>query len=497
MLNNNYNPDVLSCLANLSNDEVFTPPKLANDILDLLPNEIWSDPNITFLDPVCKSGVFLREIAKRLDKGLEKVIKQKQKRINHIFTKQIFGIAITELTSLMTRRTIYGSKNANSKFSFCEAFESSNGNIFFKRMDHSWEQGRCIYCGGTKDIYERDSSAESYAYNFIHINNPEDIFNMKFDVIIGNPPYQLSDGGAQASAIPIYHKFVLQAIKLNPRYLVMITPSRWFAGGRGLDEFRNTMLHDGRIREIHDFIRGEDVFPGVQIKGGVSYFLWQRETEGECKVFSYEDGKLISKSSRPLLEKGADCFVRYNEAISILRKVLSKNEESFSQLVSSQKPFGLRGFFSDFQEKEFKHSVKLYLNQKIGWIRKDQIELNENWVDKYKILIPRNSGIGSMKKDILKPIIAGPNTCCTETYLVIGPFEDEESAQNACSYIHTRFFHLLLALKKVSQGLSKNVFSFIPIQDFSRSWSDKDLFRIYNLSKEEILYIENNIPAFD
>ena len=492
-----YNPDVLTCLANLSNDEVFTPPSLVNDILDLLPNDLWSNPDAKFLDPVSKSGVFLREIAKRLDKGLESKISNKQVRINHIFNTQLYGISITELTSLLSRRSVYGSKIANGKYSFCDNFKDEQGNIRYERMKHTWQSGKCTYCGASQEVYDREDTLETYAYNFIHIDKPEKIFNMKFDVIVGNPPYQLSDGGAQASAIPLYHKFIEQAKKLNPKYLLMITPSRWFAGGRGLDEFRDEMLQDNRIREIHDFIRADDVFPGVEIKGGVSYFVWDRENKGLCKVFSYDEGKLTSISERPLLENGSDTFIRYNEPIPILRKVLTHKESSFSEIVSSQKPFGLRGFFNDYKNKPFEKSIKLYANQKIGYITIDQVPIKQNWINKYKILIPRNSGIGSMKKDWLKPIVAEPNTCCTETYIVIGPFNNEISAQNAYSYMQTKFFHLLMALKKVSQGLSNKVFSFVPIQDFNEPWTDEKLYKKYNLTREEIDFIESMIRPMD
>ena len=496
MRQTNYNPDVLSCLANLSNDEVFTPPAVVNQMLDMLPAELWSNPDATFLDPACKTGAFLREIAKRLMVGLEKLIPDREERANHIFTKQLFGIAITELTALLSRRSVYCSKRANGKYSVCSEFSNEQGNILYTRLSHTWEKGRCVFCGASQEVYNRGDELESHAYQFIHTNHPEKIFNMRFDVIIGNPPYQLSDGGAQASAMPIYQLFVEQAMKLNPRYLCMIIPARWYAGGRGLDSFRSQMLQDKRIRVLHDFINANLCFPNVEIKGGVCYFLWNRDETGMCKVVTHISDNSISMSDRFLLEKGSDVFIRLNEAIPILHKVQARKEKTLDTILSSQKPFGLRTFFKG--EDIYKSGyIKVYANKSIGYVQRNLITQNQKWIDMHKIIIPRAIGSGDSLEDIVKPIYSEPNSCCTETYIVMGPFQSKKEVENAITYIKTKFFHFLLTLKKNTMMASKTVYSFVPLQDFSEPWTDEKLYKKYNLTAEEIAFIESMIRPMD
>jgi site-specific DNA-methyltransferase (adenine-specific) len=496
MIQINYNPDVLVCLANLSNDEVFTPPNLASNVLDLLPDHIWCDSNAKFLDPVSKSGVFLREMAKRLMKGLENEIPDTQNRINHILKYQLYGIAITELTSLLSRRTLYCTKTANSKYSVCDEFDDEMGNIFFSSTSHTWNNGKCTYCGTSSEAYKQEG-LESHAYNFIHIDDIKDIFNMKFDVIVGNPPYQLSDGGAAASAIPLYHKFVQQAKRLEPKYICMIIPSRWFSGGKGLDEFRDEMLNDDRIRVLNDFHNAGDCFPNVEIKGGVCYFLWDRDNRGMCKVISHDGSGEATEVIRPLLENNTDTFIRYNGAISILNKVKEMSEESLDKIISSRKPFDLTTNFTEFKDIEFEDCIKIYANQKIGYIKREVITKNVEWIDMYKVITPYAIGSGDSKKDIVKPILAIPGTCCTETYIVFGPFSNENEANNLISYIKTKFFHFMLTLKKNTQHATSKAYTLVPMQNFNESWSDDKLYKKYRLTDNEIAFIEDMIRPMD
>lgn len=497
----NYNPDVLSCLANLSNDEVFTPPNLVNDILDLLPTELWSNPNTKFLDPVSKSGVFLREMAKRLMKGLEAHIPDDQERLNHIFSQQLYGIAVTELTSLLSRRSVYCSKNAIGEYSICETFTSEQGNIHYKRTQHTWQGGKCTYCGASQEVYDREDAFETYAYNFIHTNKPEKIFNMKFDVIVGNPPYQLSDGGAGVSAKPLFHLFVNQAKKLNPKYLTMIIPARWYAGGKGLDEFREQMLSDERIKILYDFESSKDCFEGVNIAGGICYFLWDKDYSGECKVINVNKYQKIEKNRK--LNK-YEIFIRTNNAIGIVEKVLSKSTDTWDNHNYPRNPFG---FVTKYRGKKspFSNSIRLLSSDGFSYVDRKDVLKNKQLIDNYKILIgrlvPSNGELDVNPNDgykvITNPRIIGPNEVTTESYLMIGAFKIGIEAKHFQEFMTLKFTRFLLRQAISSVNVTKDSFRFIPFENFTEPWTDEKLYKKYGLTNDEISFIESMIRPMD
>jgi hypothetical protein len=497
---NNYNPDVLTCLANLSNDEVFTSPQLANKILDLLPANIWQSKTVTFLDPGTKSGVFLREITRRLNKGLEDEIPDLQERINHILNDQVFGMSITELTGLLSRRSLYCSKAANGKYSLSTNLVNPDGNIRSNPGGHSWTNGKCTFCGASEAEYDRGESLEAHAYEFIHTNKPEKIFNMKFDVIIGNPPYQLSTGGSGAQAKPMYHLFIQQAMKLNPRFLAMIVPSRWFAGGMGLDAFRESMLHDKRISHMVDFTNAKDCFAGISLSGGVNYFLWQREYSGPCEFTSVHDNQ--SNTKIRFLDEFS-VLVRHNEAVDIIHKVRTKNEPNITSIVSSINPFGF-GTASRGESTKFKNSITLNHSKGVGYIATSEITQGKDLLKKYKVMVSQTTSehAGEPAKDGKFKLLAtvkvlGPNEICTFSYITIGSFDTEIEAKNLKKYLETKFARFLVLQAISSIHLSKDKFVFLPIQDFTKIWDDKALNKKYNLMPEEIDYIDSMMKPID
>ena len=496
-----YNPDVLSCLANLSNDEVFTPPEIVNAMLDMLPQELFKNPDTTFLDPACKTGAFLREIAKRLIKGLAPQFPDLQERIDHIFHKQLFGIAITELTSLLSRRGLYCSKYPNSEFSVSH-FSDAEGNIRYKRINHTWKDGRCIFCGASQKEYERGEELETHAYEFIHTVNAEKIFDMKFDVIIGNPPYQLNDGGNGASARSIYHLFVMQAMKLQPRYLSMIIPARWYTNGKGkgIDEFRDLMLNCNQISNLVDFANSADCFPGVTIAGGVCYFLWERDYKGKCKVIN-KTTQTETTADRYLGE--FNILVRNNIAINIIEKLHLNDTSTFSRQVKPRSYFSIFSTARGTENRTLTDDVILLSSSGKGFYQRQKASDRDNIIDKYKVIITYamsggNKPTSEGNYQVISSLqILQPNEVCSETYLILGVYDNEEQAQNLVSYVSTKFFRFLLLQALTSIHITKDSFCFVPIQDYSKPWNDEELYEKYSLTNNEIGYINSIIKPME
>lgn len=536
-----HNPDVLTCIANLSNDEVFTPPELANQMLDTLERawagsnhgeSIWANATVTFLDPFTKSGVFLRQIVSRLTDGLADAIPDLSDRVDHILTKQVYGIGITQLTALLARRSVYCSKDAMGPHSVAKSFDRAWGNVWFERTEHTWVgrkkerrvtpdtdgeelvelrgTGKCEFCGAAEAEYARGSDLETHAYAFIHTHNIKsriaELFgaDMQFDVIIGNPPYQLSDAGFGTSATAIYHRFVEQAINLEPAYLTMVTPSRWFAGGKGVDRFRADMLTSGRLRTIVDYPNSGELFPDVDIKGGISYFLWDRNYRGDCEVTVVRHSQRSGPHRRDLGE--FDVLVRDQRGLNILHKVLAFDERSLSDVTSARWAFGteLTSNFKNFYTPRKAESLRLYMqggNRDI-WVDPSVVTRNHELIGTWKVLLPKagpgNSG-GHVVPDMVlgRPIIAEPGSVCTLTYLVAGPLQDKVAANSLASYVRTRFVRFLVSLRKPSQDAPRGVYAWVPQQIWDRTWTDADLYAKYGITDDEIAFIETMVRPME
>ena len=507
-----YKPDVLMCLADLSNDEVFTPPDVANQILDMLPQQLFRDPNTKFLDPALKSGVFLREIAKRLIAGLADKIPNLQERCDWIFKNQLYGIAITELTSLLGRRSVYCSKYPNSPFSITK-FDDVQGNIKFHKIRHRWDHagvnGKCVFCGTAYDGDLGDinrEGMETHAYEFIHTLHPEEIFNMKFDVICANPPYQLSDGGSGTgiSAKPIYHFFVEQAKKLNPRYMTMIIPSRWFAGGKGLDKFREEMLKDKRITKIYDYMSSKDCFPGVNIAGGVNYFLWERDTKKQCEIHNCSSEQDDIVSVRSLDE--FPVFIRDNRAIDIIHKFLTSGDPCLADHTFTRNPFGFvskeRGVKDPIQGVP---NVKLISSGGTGYVKRSDIKKNHDQIDKYKVsigkIVPSNGEVDTDPKNGYKVTtstrILSPGEIMTESYLMLHTFESKSEAENFADYMALKFPRFMMKHTLSSMNISTQNFMFVPFLNYSHKWTDEEIYDRYGLNAQEREYVNALIRAMD
>ncbi|WP_315549718.1 Eco57I restriction-modification methylase domain-containing protein [Microbacterium aurum] len=517
-----HNPDVLTCIANLSNDEVFTPPELANQMLDTVANAwavahdgavIWENPDVTFLDPFTKSGVFLREITRRLTEGLAEWEPDLETRVDHILTKQVYGIGITQLTALLARRSVYCSKDATGEHSIAKSFDRHWGNIWFERTEHTWAGDRCAYCGAAKAGYERGDALESHAYAFIHTTNPRALLatmfgaDVQFDVIIGNPPYQLSTGGGTGTqqARPLYNLFVERAQALAPGAVCIVTPSRWFSGGMNLDAFRASMLDGRNLRKLVDFPDSRTAFGSVDIAGGVSYFLWDGGYRGQCEVTTVRPDGTTVVAIRDL--DAHNVFVRDNEAADLLDRVRSAADfKPFSALVSAVSPFGLAtSFRGEASAEGIPDPIVVRSTAGRHFASRKLIVKNRTLIDRWKVLLSSTSSehAGQAAKDGRKRVLsrielAEPGVVMTHSYLAIGPLANESEARNVAAYLRTRFVRYLASLTIITQHVSKATFDFVPAQDFAQVWTDSDLYAKYGLNDQEIALIESQIkPMID
>jgi site-specific DNA-methyltransferase (adenine-specific) len=529
------NFDILETITNVGNDEVFTPVEVCNKVLDMLPTEVWSNPDYKWLNPVDKNGVFHREIALRLDTGLSLWEPDLIKRRKHILQNMLFSIGLTKFTSEVARRTLYycsvanraddglRDKDGHSINGYAigngEWFNTYEGNIKNPVTTHQFKKGKCVFCGIREDSkYNDPKQIEHYAYEFIHkkqlLTHLQDRFFegdriMKFDIIVGNPPYHLNDGGGSgSSSIPIYNIFVKQAISLNPRYISMIIPSRWFSGGKFLDDFRQMMLTDKRIREIHDYIDIREVFPTVSFDGGVNYFLWDAEHSYECDFYLHKlDGQII-KSKRNLSENGAvDILIRDEISLSILELVNSKGHDSFSKLVSNRNPFGVTNdqleAITVSKKSDYSILGRFSNQREFRYLKKDYIiSKGHDLLMNYKLFVSKADGAaGSIGNPIPariigSPVDGNPGDICSETFLAVGPFHDKTNMNNVSSYMKTKFFRFMVGIRK-NKNMTSKTYSFVPMLDMNRLWTDSDLYNYFELDKVMIDFIELHIDNLD
>jgi|LSQX01.1.fsa_nt_gb superfamily II DNA or RNA helicase len=462
--------DIFDYIPPQKTNQIFTPRRVVNMMVDMLEKanpEIFSDYTIRFLDPYAKSGLYIAEIVRRLHHGLEEQIPNSKERIKWILENQVYAIAPSNI--------IY---NIVKNFIFPADVEISTKNLveidLAKHLD---------------EVNWRDRIAEAFGGE-----------DLKFDVIIGNPPYQMeSDGGTRD--IPIYHKFVEQAKVFKPSYLIMIMPSRWMGGGLGLTSFRRTMLADTQIRELVDYPASEDIFPGVEVKGGVCYLLWKKDCRGDCLITTVRGLERVGPVSRALDEY--DILVRDSRALPILRKVLNQKEQSITDILSVDKEFGWTSNFSGFHHKEAPGRIPLYYNRGgkrlIGWIDRSDVQKSLHLIDTWKVLIPKAGSDGGKRLPdyvLGKSLIAESPSVCTQTYLFFF-LNSLEQARSLNSYLETRFFRFLVSLRKMTQDATRSTYLWVPVQEWDRIWTDEMLYEKYNLSDEEIHFIESMVRPME
>ena len=458
-----------------------------------------SDTNI--LEINSKSGLYPLFVAYSIYRNLiadeypnikfnQLTIKEQQVCWDKAVANNIFVVCKTPMAKSITKRTLVGFRNA-------------------KVNTHHFEDLVNQITNKPSNFIKKIKKGQSYWKT----NNNN---NMKFNAIVGNPPYMEMDGGAQASAKPIYNQFVEIAKKIEPQYISMIMPSRWYSGGKGLDEFRDNMLNDKHIAVLHDFLNPEQVFPRTNIRGGVCYFLWDYDhnnVESLTKVVTHQLNKDAVSAVRSLKTKNVDVFIRHNVAVNIVQKITSKNDfTTMSEHISVLRPFGFRGYFvkdEKFRDdkKGLKNPITCYgKGKKVGYVELDEVKVRQNWINKYKVYTPRANNVGTeLNDDNLNSFIGAPGTICTESYIVIGVDLDldKNTAIYVSKYLSTRFLRFMHSLVKASQDATSKTYKFVPLQDFTKNsdidWNqsieeiNSQLYEKYNLTSEEIEFIESMI----
>ncbi len=505
-----HRPDILECLANLSSDEVFTPPAFARGMLDRLPDRVWRDPSLKWLDPCTKSGIFLYEAAQRLMEGLKSEIPDYRDRREHIYRNMLYGIAISELTGLISRRTLYHCKDASLGAYSIVRFDNPEGNIRFPEVQFEGKGEKRIHFGVSKAKKRIEEGREAHIYPFLHMSLRE-IFeedNMHADIIIGNPPYHMQDGGGTGkSAIPLYNRFVEKAKEMDPELLTFVIPARWYAGGKGLDNFRSEMLSDTKISILVDYPRSGDVFPDVDIAGGICSFLRDKNHQGDCLVLP--NGETRGATLRRL--DAHQVFVRDSRDVAILEKVLKKTKaqgwDVMSSVVRPRNFYGLQAHKlpESISDEQFSSEATMLVTKDGDkYIPKDAVSKNADTINHWKVIISKTSSehAGESNKQglrnvISKPRVIPPNSACTETYLIIDLFQQHEPAGRLLDYLKSRIFRYLLYLKTPTHNISQACFGFVPQLPLDRNWTDEILYKLFELDSSEIAHIESKIKPLN
>ena len=439
-----------------------------------------------------KSGLYPLYVAYNIYRARVEAAKQKYGEVSHGFAMNLWDATIEEnilvvcktpMAKSITKRTLAGFRNTRVNAQY--------------------------YPDLIQNISEHPEAVVNTFRDGKHFWKINQDTNMKLDAIVGNPPYQVMDGGAQASAQPIYNLFVQLAKKANAQYVSMIMPARWYAGGRGLDDFREEMLNDKSIKRFDDYINPEIVFPNTNIRGGLCYFL--RDTsynnlKDNVRIVTHDKTGIVSDTMRAFKLEGVDTFIRDEKAIGILNKIRKQTKDYMESFISPLRPFGFRGYFVN--DENFHLSADSLIDpigcigkgRQIGFVERALITVHKEWIDEFKVIMARANNIGTeLPDDNLNAFVVKPKTICTESYLVIGGGRNlsEEQCNNVCKYLKTKFARFMHKIAKSSQDATSKTFRFVPLQDFTRPWTDADLYAKYNLTDEEIQFIESMIKPME